>query len=67
MIPKATTSTPTRPTGWTSKCARGFAQCVLAVWAGGRAEAASCPVILYFEWPCSHGAAAPERGPCWTT
>ena len=32
-------------TGWTSKCVRGHARFMLAVWAGGGAQAASCLVI----------------------
>ena len=32
-------------TGWTPKCARGYARFMLAVWAGGGAQAASCLVI----------------------
>ena len=34
-------------TGWTSKCVRGYARLMLAVWAGGGAKAASCLVILH--------------------
>ena len=33
-------------TGWTSKCVRGYARFMLAVWAGGGAQAASCLVIF---------------------
>ena len=33
-------------TGWTSKCVRGYARFMLAVWAGGGAQAASCLVII---------------------
>ena len=29
-------------TGWTSKCVRGYARYMLAVWAGGGSQAASC-------------------------